>query len=294
MKFARPSRLTMDVTRGCRLRGAAAAVSAGCMVPNGRRTRILREASRGSMSRSASSGLVMIALLAALASAPAARAAAAAATANPAQVVTRSAPRSTTASHAVRRIHHRHTHLHHRPAVLGARSVTAAGATSRQLPPAAPAPHPHRATLPNVGHSGHGPRTLRDGTSFSAVSEPVVPVALAVRDLRGEMNSIPNLWLDPVRSGRGPPRAGPLRHTPALNRPALAGLVPDASLLAPPSVSPFPTPSLPAPTRLELSAIAAASRPAPHSTLPHIPRPVFGRLLARRPEGTAARLFMPS
>jgi hypothetical protein len=244
------------------------------------------------MKRMGLPGLMMMAVLAALASVPPAQAAASAA--NPARLVTRSAPRSTTASHPVRRIHHRHTHLHRHPAVLRARTVTAAGASSRQLPPAAPAPRPHRATLPNVGNHGHGPRTLRGGTSFSAVSEPIVPVALAVRDLRGQANSIPSTWLDPVRSGRGPPRAGPLRHTPALNRPASAGLVPDAPFLASPPDSPFPIPSLPAPTRLELSVIAAVPRPAPHPTLPHIPRPVFGRLLARRPEGTAARLFMPS
>ena len=291
MKFSWVSGLTAAAILGCRPGAAAATASSRCMVSDGRRTWTLRDASRGIMKRVALSGLVLTAMLAALASAPAR---AGTHDANPARRLVRSAPRSATASHQTRRILHHFSHGHPRSAALRMHAVTAAGARSRQAPaPVRPA-RPHRATLPSVKHGAQGPRALRGAPSNSAITASIPTIPLAVRDRSDETQSIRSLWLDPVRSGRGPPRAGPHRQVSRATRP-----LPPGHLSTPRSSRRLPG------SRFQPSFDSSSIGPAPvliapdspsgaTPVLPHVSRPVFGRLLACRPEGTAARLITPS
>ena len=142
-----------------------------------------------------------------------------------AMVAVLAGPPSAHGASQAQRHENRGTHAHHRVAVLRAHSQAVPDNPSRETPPPAPPSRPHRATLPNLKHGSHRALSLRGGAWFPATLERVVPI-LAAHDRSAETHSIPSLWLDPIRSGRGPPRAGPYEGLVVL---ALAGLPPASS-----------------------------------------------------------------
>ncbi len=212
----------------------------------------------------------------------------------------RAAPRSATAARAHAPRHHRFRAHHTRLASLSSRRTVAASAVPRPAPvPSRPTRH-HRATVPALVRHGQTPRSLRGGAQ-TALPTPDrgALLSLEVRDLGLSRSLVPMSETDPVRGGRGPPRAGPERTLPARPRPAPAGSETDAHLPASASVSPLTTLPLTTLPRLSLSpATPPPSAGNPISVapvpVPSNPRPALGRLHASRPEGTAARFSMPS
>src|SRR5262249_43309251 len=118
-----------------------------------------------------------------------------------------------TAAH-VRRAHHRRLR-HTAPPNLRATRVAAPHAS---LPaPAAPRPRPppRHATVPHVTPPLRPHRGAKTNAHAMAAANGGVLLKLNVRPLDPRQNLEPNESVDVVKSGRGPPRAGPLTPLPA-------------------------------------------------------------------------------
>lgn len=233
-------------------------------------------------------------------------AAAQGAIANPVHRVGTPAARSATAAKTT--LHHRHharVHARH-PASLTATRVPT---SHHPAPTSAPPVRHHRATMPSVAHRTQAPRSVRAGGQNSAVlGTHLMPYRFEAGDMRASESRALVITGNPVWSGRAPPRAGPSFDPPSRPRRVSPARCPTPF---PPSrrLSSFQTPIhfdrarsvTPEPRRL--------SRRAGAPPLPVLGNPgarpraarffvssrlVFGRLPARRPEGTAAGFFMPS
>jgi len=187
------------------------------------------------------------------------------------------AARNATAAHAApvhdlkpATLHHHGRHLHVRAATLTVRR--AMGSTHPAHLPSVPKSHRAAAVPPTIAHRGPTSRHARG----SSQNHWILPgqgrlVSLSVRDLRASECRIPMIANDPVWSGRGPPRAGPLTDHTCPPRLASAGSDAD----------PHPTWS------------ARLTKPRLTRTTA-VPKAALRCLLAYRPEGTAASSFMPS
>ena len=236
--------------------------------------------------------LVVAALIATLAAGAPARAT----VANPAHALVRPAARSATAARVHTPRHHRF-HAHHaRVVTLSSRRATAASAVPRPTPiPSRPAGH-HRATVPVLVRHGQAPRSSRGGAQHAlATPDRGALLSHEPRNLGRSQRLVPMCEFDPVRSGRGPPRAGPERTLPARALPALAGSDPDAQPPASARVSPLTaSPHLVSRSAVIPSPSAVEPISAVPTPVPLKPRLVSDRLHACRREGTAARFLTPS
>ena len=203
------------------------------------------------------------------------------------------APAVETAAH-VRRAHHRRLH-HAAPPNLRTTRVAAPHAS---LPaPAAPRPrrsHRH-ATVPHVTHSLRPHRGAKTNAQAMAAANGGVLLEMDVRALDPHQNLEPDESVDVVKSGRGPPRAGPsmpfsARHPgePAggAHPAAFASLDPSVSLDLPPSTDPA------TPSRTARMAVPCPDRSYVPVFLP--PEAASTSLHAGRTEGQAACFHGPS
>lgn len=137
---------------------------------------------------------------------------------------------------------------------------------SRPAHPHAPAlpARPHRSGVMRLKHAGNGWRAPRMGTGLASGQPHLKPILRVGRGHAPEGDPV-NPWFDPVRSGRGPPRAGPFRDLFVL---AFAGLIPAHPRRPSPRVERrtlLPTP--PSSRSRPLTCAAHARRAvAPHST----------------------------
>jgi hypothetical protein len=190
-----------------------------------------------------------------------------------------------------RPVHHR-AH-HHRSvasytAARGPRAYTAATPASRApLPAPAPRQHSPRATVPALRAGFRHSRTFR-GSGF-AVPGPGRHADAYRASRRLALGNVaePGMWFDPIRSGRGPPRAGPLDSSPDAIPPASSGLTLGADLSAPGSRFD----SLDIARFIHPPAFARSDLPLRFTQMSETaPR----RLIACRVEGAAGRSLMPS
>ncbi len=188
------------------------------------------------------------------------------------------AARNATAAHTTTAVRNAHSTLvHHRghhPRHVRAATLAMRRAFGSTRPVRLPVPtKSHRAAIPpTLAHRAPTYRTARGNPQHAWVLPGQgATVCLAVRDLRASECWIPMIANDPVRSGRGPPRAGPQSDYSRPPRPAPAGSDADAHPSAP------------------------ACHTNPRLTKPNVVNEAALRcLFACRPEGTAASSFMPS
>ena len=233
-------------------------------------------------------------------------------TAHPAHAATvsKGAPAVHTAAHPV---HHRSAH-HRRPRHARHERVAASlGQTSPIAPrpsrgaPEVPRPaRDHRtATVPQVSH---GSRYSKTGSHHAlATLANTARLAGTVQPLEARQNTAPDVIEDPVKSGRGPPRASPTAALPARpSREPLRGAAQHAPSSAfPRTAERFDPPT----TRFDLSALSSLSTSPrlsgfrPGSAAASIAFPVSaslqpglasGRPHAGRTEGQAACHSVPS
>ncbi|HEY3215794.1 MAG TPA: hypothetical protein VGK93_04820 [Candidatus Eisenbacteria bacterium] len=191
-------------------------------------------------------------------------------------------------------VHHRSRHARH---VIKSASLRATPVTAARTPvPVPETPQPHRnhrhATVPHVAQSFRPSRTGRAGAHQAlAIPSGGVLMTLETRALSARQNlSTPEVCEDPVRSGRGPPRASPDRASAGSSATLASDATASASFLSRyPNPSPRPSTraagrSLPRALRVRYGQFRASL----------IPGWAFGRLHVRRIEGQAACISMPS
>jgi hypothetical protein len=192
------------------------------------------------------------------------------------------------------------THLHSRAharhsAELHAtsRSALAHGSTSPLPTGSAPrSSHPRHghlaATVPHVTHRVNPPRTMKTGpTTAGAVSQGSL-LSLEVSALeRRQSSARPESPESPDKSGRGPPRASPLGPLGSFPPDSPPARVASRRLSLAPASSPYST-------RLRVTATALPGADAALAALVPQPRLSMGRLHARRVEGPAACIALPS
>jgi hypothetical protein len=186
-------------------------------------------------------------------------------------------------------VHARHSAEYH----AISRSALAHSSTSPL--PTGPVPrsshprHGHRAaTVPHVTHRVSPPRSIKTGpTTAGAVTQGSL-LSLEVSALeRRQSSARPESPESPDKSGRGPPRASPLGTLvsfPSDSPPALVASrrLSLASVFSPSSA------------RIRVIATSVFGADAPFAALVPQPRLSMGRLHARRVEGPAACIALPS
>lgn len=258
-------------------------------VPRQPRTGLTGGASILHMKRMAKQGLLLTAITIAVTAVPMSHAEAGAMH-RPRSGAERSVTRTESRTHA-RSAHHRGRFARSARALTALTACTRTASGSGPLPGPARRHRPHRATVPRLTSGSHRPRTLRSGSLLATVPARMARGPFAAHELRRGPEAAPGMWFDPIRSGRGPPRAGPLRSSPALVPPASGPCFSGALTLAPGRRSS----RLSVPIRRIVFLRASPAPGSPSSLIsPQFPRPASRRLIARRPEGAAERSIMPS
>jgi hypothetical protein len=194
---------------------------------------------------------------------------------------------TTARAQAPRHSHHRR---HHAPVA----TLRATHRTEHASWPAAPRRQPrhdrHHATVPVISHTARPPRDSKGGGA-QAIIAPIgsaQPITLVrALGLHERLRAVQGV--NPEKSGRGPPRAGPSRTLVAS---ALRSRDPEV-----PPVAPHHPLHSPSTSQAVLGAPASLARVSTRRNTGRrscFPRPASGRLRAYRPEGAGTRLIMPS